>query len=388
MIDIHAVRADTPACASLIHFNNAGAALMPDPVFDAITEHLQLEREQGGYEAHKLAVDKVNSFYSEFATLLGCESSEIAYVENATRAWDMAFYGLQLEKGDRVLTHGSEYVSNFLALLQQSRRRGIEIDLVPSDEFGQVDVGAMEAMVTTKTRLIAITHVPTQGGLVNPVEAVGRIARKHGLIYMLDACQSVGQIDIDVNKIGCHVLSGTGRKFLRGPRGTGFLYVATDIMDQIEPPFIDLHSAVWTEKGSYTLAAGATRYENWECYIAGKIGLARAVLYARDIGLNAIEERVTSLAATLRDALSNVPGVTVQDLGQKKCGIVTFQKHGEQASDMVVRLREKRINVSYTDSESARIDFAEREIDEVVRASVHYYNTENEIDHFIELVQC
>ncbi len=387
LIDIDAVRADTPACASLIHFNNAGAALMPDPVFNAITEHLQLEREQGAYEAHELAADKVNSFYNEFANLLGCEASEIAYVENATRAWDMAFYGLRLEKGDRVLTHGSEYVSNFLALLQQAKLRGIEIDLVPSDDSGQVDVDAMESMVGPKTRLIAITHVPTQGGLVNPAVAVGTIARKHGLIYMLDACQSVGQIDADVNKIGCHVLSGTGRKFLRGPRGTGFLYVATDIMDQIEPPFIDLHSAIWSDKGTYELAAGATRYENWECYIAGKIGLARAVRYARDLGLSAIEERVTSLAAMLRDALSDVPGVTVQDLGQKKCGIVTFQKNGEQASDMVVRLRENRINVSFTDSGSARIDFAEREIDEVVRASVHYYNTENEIERFIEAIK-
>jgi selenocysteine lyase/cysteine desulfurase len=387
MIDISAVRADTPACEQVIHFNNAGASLMPDPVFNAIGSHLELEREKGGYEAATLAADQLQSFYSEFAALLACEPQEIAFIENATRAWDMAFYGLRLEQGDRILTHDSEYVSNFLALLQRAERRGFEIDLVPSDESGQIDVEAMEAMIGPRTRLIALTHVPTQGGLVNPAEAVGQVARKHDLIYMLDACQSVGQIDLDVNKIGCHVLSGTGRKYLRGPRGTGFLYVSAGIIDQIEPPFIDLHSASWSGNDTYEFAAGATRYENWECYVAGKIGLARAVRYTRDLGLTSIEKRVTQLAATLRDALSQVPGVTVQDLGRKKCGIVTFEKQGESAGKLAARLLDKGINVSVTDLFSARLDFTGRGLDELLRASVHYFNTENEIDRFVEAVK-
>ena len=387
MIDISAVRADTPACEQIIHFNSAGASLMPDPVFNAITSHLELEREKGGYEAATLAADQLQSFYSEFAALLACDAQEIAFIENATRAWDMAFYGLRLEQGDRILTHDSEYVSNFLALLQRAERRGFEIDLVPSDESGQIDVEAMEAMIGPRTRLIALTHVPTQGGLVNPAEAVGQVARKHDLIYMLDACQSVGQIDLDVNKIGCDVLSGTGRKFLRGPRGTGFLYVSAGIIDQIEPPFIDLHSASWSGNDTYEFAAGAKRYENWECFVAGKIGLARAVRYTRDLGLTSIEKRVTQLATTLRDALSQVPGVTVQDLGRKKCGIVTFEKQGESASELAARLLENGINVSVTDIFSARLDFSERGLDELLRASVHYFNTENEIDRFIEAVK-
>ena len=387
MIDVAAVRADTPACERVLHFNNAGASLMPDPVFRAITAHLELEHDIGGYEAENLAADQLESFYSEFAALLACDPQEIAFVENATRAWDMAFYGLRLEEGDRVLTHGSEYVSNFLALLQRAGRRGFEIDLVPSDESGQIDVDAMEAMIGPRTRLIALTHVPTQGGLVNPAEAVGRVARKHDLIYMLDACQSVGQIELDVNKIGCDILSGTGRKFLRGPRGTGFLYVADGIIDQIEPPFIDLRAANWTGNSSYELAAGARRFETWESYVAGRVGLARAVRYTRDIGLDSIETYVTQLAATLRDALSQVQGVTVQDLGRNKCGIVTFQKQGESASKLAARLLEIRINVSITDVFSARIDFTERGLDELVRASVHYFNTENEIDRFIEAVK-
>ena len=387
MIDISSVRADTPSCERIIHFNNAGASLMPDPVFNAIKTHLELEREMGGYEAENLAADQLASLYSEFAVLLGCQAQEIAFIENATRAWDMAFYGLPLGKGDRVLTHGSEYASNFLALLQRSRRRGFEIDLVPSDESGQIDVAAMEAMIGPRTRLIALTHVPTQGGLVNPAEAVGQVARKHDLIYMLDACQSVGQIDLDVKKIGCHVLSGTGRKFLRGPRGTGFLYVAAGTVDQIEPPFIDMHAATWSGNNSYEFAAGAKRYENWESYVCGRVGLARAVRYARDIGLGSIEKRVTHLAATLRDALSLLPNVTLRDLGRNKCAIVTFQKQGESATALAARLLARRINASVTDLQSARLDFTERGLEDLVRASVHYFNTEDEIDRFAEAVR-
>jgi cysteine desulfurase/selenocysteine lyase len=387
MIDVAFVRADTPACKQIIHFDSAGASLMPDPVFNAIKTHLELERRVGGYQAERLAANKLEDLYSEFAALLRCEPQEIAFVENATRAWDTAFYGLPLGKGDRILTHGSEYASNFLALLQQSRRRGLEIDVVPSDKSGQIDIEVMEAMIGPRTRLIALTHVPTQGGLVNPAEAVGQIARKHRLIYMLDACQSVGQIDLDVRKIGCHVLSGTGRKFLRGPRGTGFLYVAAGMIDQIEPPFIDLHAATWTGKNTYELAAGARRYENWESYVGGRIGLARAVRYARELGLSSIEERVTQLAATLRDALSQVPKVTVHDLGSRKCGIVTFQKQGVTAGEMAASLLEKEIIVSVTGLQSARLDFTERDLEDLVRASVHYFNTENEIDRFVEAVK-
>lgn len=385
MIDIEAVRADTPGCRHVIHFNNAGASLMPDPVFAAVVEHLELERNIGGYEAAKQASGELEQFYTNFARLLGAQPDEIAYVENATRAWDMAFYSLPLGKGDRVLTHDSEYVSNYLALLQQAQRRGFEIDLVPSDAHGQVDVDAMADMIRPATKLIALTHVPTQGGLVNPAAAVGRLAREHGLFYLLDACQSVGQLPLDVKELGCHMLSGTGRKFLRGPRGTGFLYVSREVTEQLDPPFIDLHSALWTKEQSFEFLPGAKRFENWECYVAGRLGLARAVRYALDIGIEAIEQRVKALATRLRARLGELPDLTVHDLGEETCGIVTFRCASEPAGDVAARLHAAGINVSTTTRAAARLDFGRRDLDQLVRASVHYYNTENEIDRFIEM---
>ncbi|MFT7685892.1 MAG: cysteine desulfurase/selenocysteine lyase [Candidatus Azotimanducaceae bacterium] len=387
MIDVNKIRTDTPSCANLIHFNNAGASLMPLPVYTAMTDHLALEQKIGGYEAANLAAADISAFYTEFAALLNVSQDEIAYVENATRAWDMAFYGMPLKAGDRILTHDSEYASNYLAFLQQSKNKGWELDIVPSDDAGQIDLEAMESMITPLTKLIAITHVPTQGGLINPVQEVGDLAKKYKLIYMLDACQSAGQIHLDVKKIGCHVLSGTGRKYLRGPRGTGFLYVSSEMLDKIEPPFIDLHSASWTDADNYTLAPSAKRYENWECNVAGKIGLMRAVAYARDIGLEEIENRVSTLANSLREALAELPHVSVHDLGRNKCGIVTFCKSGQDAKDTVDYLRDNKINVSLSSLSSARLDFGKRQLSSLVRASVHYFNTENEIDRFVELLK-
>ena len=387
MIDIEKIRADTPSCQEIIHFNNAGASLMPKPVFAALQRVLEDENRLGGYEAERRAQPDIQGFYAAFGVLINADPDEIAYVENATRAWDMVFYGLRLGKGDRVITHSSEYASNYLALLQQSRRLGFEIDLVPSDRFGQIDVEQLEAMLTPQTKLIAITHVPTQGGLVNPAAAVGELAQKHGIAYLLDACQSVGQIDVDVAQIGCDFLSGTGRKFLRGPRGTGFLYVRRSMLERIDPPFVDLLSAKWTAHNSYEFAAGAKRFENWESNVAGRVALGEAVRYAKAIGLNHIETRVAKLADVLREALSDIKGVQVRDLGQTKCGIVTFTKEGRDPQFIEERLREKGINVSVALMTSARLDLEARNLSSLVRASVHYFNTEDEISRFVQAVK-
>jgi cysteine desulfurase/selenocysteine lyase len=383
-LDIARLRLDTPACEKLIHFNNAGASLMPNPVYRAVLDHLALEQSIGGYAAEDDATPALEDFYDAFAALLNCERSEVAYVENATRAWDMAFYSLPLKAGDRILTAEAEYVSNFLAFLHQARRRGLEVDVVPSDASGQLDLDAMERMVTPGTRLVAITHVPTQGGLVNPAEEVGKIARRHGITYLLDACQSVGQMPLDVQRIGCHMLSGTGRKFLRGPRGTGFLYVSKEILDLLDPPFIDLHAATWTDVRSFEIRPDARRFENWESFVAGRVGLRAAVRYALEIGLEQIRARVNMLADRLRTSLAELPGVTVRDLGRVRSGIVTFTKDGEQPRDIQARLRTANISVSVSSKSSAQLDFGRRGLTQVVRASVHYFNTEDEIGRFCE----
>jgi selenocysteine lyase/cysteine desulfurase len=385
-IDLARLRGETDACDQILHFNNAGAALPPRPVVQAVIAHLRREAEIGGYEAEHEAAARLAQVYRSVATMLNAAPPEIALVENATRAWDMAFYALRFQPGDRILTARAEYASNYLAFLQVARRTGAEIVTIPCDEDGAVSLPALERLIDDRVRLIAVTHVPTNGGLVNPVEGIGRLARAAGVPFLLDACQSVGQMPVDVAAIGCDMLSATGRKYLRGPRGTGFLYVRQALLERLEPPFLDLHAATWTAPDSYEIRPDARRFENWESYVAGRLGLGAAVDYALEVGLDAIADRIGALAGRLRRKLGEIPGVVVRDLGARPCGIVTFTKANEGADALKARLGQRRINVSVSRPSSTLLDFAARCIPEVVRASVHYYNTEVEVDRFVAAV--
>ncbi len=386
-IDIARVRADTPGCDQVLHFNNAGAALMPRPVVEAVKAHLDLEAVTGGYEAANAEAARWERAYDAIAALLGCHRDEVAVVENATRAWDMAFYAVPLRSGDRVLTSEAEYVSNWLALLQVARRTGASVEVVPSDAAGQLDVGALERMMDARVKLVAVTHVPTSGGLVNPVEEAGAVVRGSGALYLVDACQSAGQVPLDVDAIGCDMLSATGRKFLRGPRGTGFLYVRGAALERLEPPFVDLHAAEWTSRDAYRWRADARRFENWETNYAGKIGLAVAVDYALDIGLGAIQARTFALAERLRGRLAGIGGVTIRDRGRVRCGIVTFTVDGREPMALKAALRERLINVTVGQAATARLDLEARGLAGVVRASPHYYNTDEEIERFARAIE-
>jgi cysteine desulfurase / selenocysteine lyase len=377
----------TPGVDHVLHFNNAGAALPPDIVLSTVIGHLEREATIGGYEAANEAAGRLDSVYDSLAALIGAEPSQMAVVENATRAWDMAVYGYPFEAGDRVLTCRAEYVSNVLALLQLQERHGIEVVLIDDDEHGQIDLCQLEDELAQGATMVVLTHAPTNGGLINPAAAVGALCEQHGTFYVLDACQSAGQVPLDVAALKCDVLSGTGRKYLRGPRGTGFLYAGPRALERIEPPFLDLHAAEWTGARTYEIRSDARRFENWETYYAGKLGLGAAVDYALELGVEATSERILALGSNLRSALDALDGVTSHDKGERRGGIVTFAVDGIASEDVQALLSAQQINTSTSPVGHARFDLPHRGLATLVRASVHYYNSEDEIDRFVGAVE-
>jgi selenocysteine lyase/cysteine desulfurase len=295
------------------------------------------------------------------------------------------FYALATSfvPGDRILTSRSEYASNVIAYLQVARRTGAVVEVVPDDEHGQLSVDALRDMIDERVRLVAISWIPTQGGLVNPAADVGVVTRAAGVPYLLDACQAVGQLAIDVERLGCDFLSATGRKYLRAPRGTGLLYVRDDWIERLEPPFLDVHAARWVRDDEIAIRDDARRFETWEHSVASRLGLGAAVDYALAIGVDAVAERVTALGEALRVRLRDVPGVTLHDLGTRRCGIVTFTLEREDPFALAARLRDAGINISVSTIDFARFDLGGRGLDAIARASVHYYNTEEELDRLV-----
>jgi selenocysteine lyase/cysteine desulfurase len=385
--DIAGLRGETAGCEQTTFFNNAGASLQPRPVVARVIEHLRLEEQVGGYEAADRVAQELAAVYGSVAGLLRCTPEEIALQENATRAWEMAFYSLRFASGDRIVTAANEYASNYIAFLQVAQRTGAQIHVVESDAAGEVDLEALRNLLDDRVKLIALTHVPTNGGLVQPAARVGELARAAGIPFLLDACQSAGQIHLDVEALGCDMLSATGRKYLRGPRGTGFLYVRKALLAQMDPPSLDLHAATWVAQGKFEVRTDAKKFETWESAAATRLGLGVAVEYALALGLKSIEHRVQYLAALLREQLATIKGVTVRDLGRVRSGIVTFTCDGHSPEEVMQRLRAKGIAVRTVERASARIDMEQRGLDELVRASVHYYNTEAEIERLCAAVR-
>lgn len=386
MLDIEKIREETPACNDILHFNNAGASLAPVEVSNALIGHLKREQEIGAYEAALEATDGIENFYTSFAGLLNCRDEEIACMENSTAAWNMAIASINFQAGDEIITGDMEYASNYLGLLHLQKSTQIKIRLIPSDSDGLIDLLQLRSNISSRTRMIALTHIPSQRGDVQPATEVGKIARENNLFYLLDACQSIGQRTLDVQQLNCDFLCGSGRKYLRGPRGTGFLYVNKKRLSELNPASIDLHSAAWESADTYRLRDDARRFENWESYVAGKIALGVAVDYASNLGMDAIQARIEHLGKMLRNSLTAIKGVSVHERSDQPSGIVTFNKQSIAAVDLQQRLREMKINSSVSAEKNSRLDLAKHGNGDVNRASIHYYNLESEISRFVEAV--
>lgn len=383
-------RADTEAVAAgRIHLNNAGASLMPRPVHETIVQHLQREVSLGGYEAADLAREAIGQAHADVGALIGAAARNIAVVENATVAFSQALSAFDFQPGDVIVTSRNDYSSNQLMYLSLAQRRGVRVLRAADLPAGGVDPDSVARLVRSeRPRLVAITHVPTNSGLVQRVEDIGRICAREDVPYLVDACQSVGQLPLDVERIQCTYLAATARKFLRGPRGVGFLYVSDAALAAGQYPlYIDLHGAHWAEPDRFELVRDATRFENWEFAYALMLGMGTAAAYAQRVGVEAAGRHASQLARHAREQLSAIPGVRVLDAGEELCAIVTVEIDGHDASDVVRELRDEAINTSALDRSSAVLDMDDKQVRSALRVSPHYYNTVREIDIVVGAIE-
>lgn len=388
-MNVRRIRSETPGCEERIHLNNAGSALMPEPVVRAIQDHITLESRIGGYEAAEARRDAVQGAYQSVAELVGTRPENIAFTENATASYMQALSSIPFERKDVILTTRNDYVSNQIQLLSLQARMGVQILRAPDRIEGGVDVQAMADLIRRHhPKLVCVTHVPTNSGLVQDVGAVGSVCRDEGVLYMVDACQSIGQMPVDVHELRCDFLSATSRKYLRGPRGAGFLYVSDRVLERgLEPLFIDMRGAEWIAEDRYRAVRDAKRFENWEFAWALVLGTGEAARYATAVGLEKIRDRVRALAGRLREALGAIDKVRVLDHGRELCGIVSAWIDGWNPGELVAALRDRRINTSAQIRAYAVIDYDEKGVTASLRMSPHYYNTEEEIDQTVSAIR-
>lgn len=387
-MDIIKIRKDTPGCTDKIFFNSAGSSLPPRSVVKKMIHYLQVEEEAGGYEAARLRSDEINAFYTETASLLNCKPANIAFAYNATDAYARALSAIPFKSGDCILTTNDDYISNQIAFLSLGQRFGVQLLRANNLENGDIDLIHFEELVKKhRPVLVAVTHIPTNSGLVQQAEEVGGICNKYDVWYLLDACQSVGQMVVDVKKIGCDFLSATGRKFLRGPRGTGFLYVSDEVlMKGLAPLFIDMRGADWLDEDEYKIWMNGRRFEMWEFPYASVVGLAEAVRYANEIGIQNIYAYNQPLIKKLRECLSAIDGIEVLDKGSSLSNIVTFHKQGVELNQLEDFLSKGKIYYTVSRLEYAIIDFTKKKVDWAIRLSPHYFNTMGEIENVIDVV--
>lgn len=388
-MDIDQIRKDTPGCGDKLFLNTAGSSLMPYSVNRKIKDYLDQEEQIGGYKTEELREKEIAGFYSETAKLIGCKPKNIAFAHDATDAYAKALSSINFQKGDTIVTTDDDYASNHIQFLSLKKRHNLKIHRIKNLENGDLDLEDFLKLVKTQTpKLTAVTHVPTNSGLIQDIVAIGEICKEYNILYLVDACQSVGQIEVDVNTIQCGFLTATGRKFLRGPRGTGFLYVSDQLLEKgFEPVFIDGGGAIWTEVDKYKSFNTAQRFQTWESPYALMVGLSEAIRYANVMGIDKISAYNARLMNKLRTNLTEISDVQLFDKGSQRCNLLTFRKLGKSLERITRILDENQVYYSISNKEWGLLDYRKKGVEWTIRLSPHYFNNLDEMDRVAEIIR-
>lgn len=385
--DLERVRTETPGLGQYVHLDNCGSAIMPEAVVTAMKAYFEQEIQLGGYVAQEQQSEKLQDVYRSLTGLFGGSVSDYALQGGAVDAWSKAFYSVPMRAGDNIVTMYNDYCSNYVACLQRAKRESVEIRVARAKEDGGLDLDHLESLIDSRTRLVSITHVPSSSGQIADVQAIGRILKQHDALYFLDACQSVGQLPVNFEDIGCDVATATSRKFLRGPRGVGFLYINEQTRQAIDPIMLTNQSASWVADNEYDLREDATVFEMWERSCMLQIGFGAALDYFLKLGPEKATARTQELASQLRNALYNIRGVIPACQPEASAAIITFNKEGRAPGQVKSMLAEQGISVQVASVYHTRLDMGARGIDAAVRVSPHYYNTHEEFARFLEVLE-
>jgi len=387
-IDVAGERSRTRGAADSHHLNSAGSSLPSVAVVDTVIEHLRREERHGGYEAAAMVKDRVDAVYGAAGRMIGASAEEVALFDSASTALRVFFDLLRADGARRVVASATTYVSHALHILSAGRHDDVDLVVVPTAADGRIDLDLLDRVLGEgPPALLTVAHIPTSSGLVEPAELIGEVAARHGATYLLDATQSVGHLSIDVTRIGCDALVTTGRKFLRAPRGTGFGYVRRGLLDRLEPLAPDVRGAEWTGADQWRLADTARRYETWENSVAGRLGLGVALEEASERGSEATEHWLRARAAVVRAGLLEIPGVALADPSGADSAIITFAIDGVDSLRVVETLRTRGVRVVSVPASHAQWDLGARALPAVVRASLHVYNDDGDVDVFLAAVR-
>ncbi|AMN79372.1 MULTISPECIES: aminotransferase class V-fold PLP-dependent enzyme [Pseudomonas] len=379
-LEVQRLRDATPGCQSgIVHFNPAGASLPSQATLDAIIEQLQREARDGPMEAGEQGAVLVEKARRAAALLLNAPVASIAFASSGSTAWSLAFQALgPWQPGDRILVGRHEWGGN-LASMDLAVQAGARVEVIPCDETGAVCPLALESMVDAHVKLIDLTWLPANGGLINPAQAIGEVARRHAIPYFIDAGQAVGQVPVDVQALQCDVLKSAGRKHLRGPRGTALLYVRPGFLERLNPTQRDVFSAPWTAQG-FDLRNDARRFETSETSFALLAGLGNALQEMNHLGIERAWETMSQTAERIREALRGISGITLHDLGTQQSGLIAFNLAGWDAFELKRRLGLKRINIGANGVAYTPLDMQARGLESVARISVSPLNTQQDIE--------
>ena len=384
--DVHEVRADFPLLSKgIIYFDNAATSLTPRQVVDAMVRYLLECRANVGRGSYRLALEST-SIYEEVrekvAKFIGARATEVAFVKNTTEAINLVAMGLRWRKGENVVTTALEHHSNMLPWIRAARLYGLEVRFVKPRRDGVLSIEDFERLVDENTKIVAIAHVSNVLGTISPVKEVAKMAKSKGALLLVDAAQSAPHMPINVRGLGCDFLAFSAHKMC-GPPGVGVLYVREGV--ELDPLSVGGGVVADASLDDYKLLEGPHVFEAGTPPIGDVIGLGAAIDYLSRLGLENIMRHELKLAEELKELLAEIPEVKTLGPERPQTGIVSFSVRDVKAEDVALALG--NLNICVRAGFHCAIPLVRDILGEelgVVRASLYLYNTEEEVEKFVD----